>query len=237
MNANIFRTISCGMALGVALLLPIAAHAATAGQVTHLSGTLSVKKSDGSSKLLSVQSGVQEGDLLTTEAGTYARVKFVDGGEIVMRPGSQIKVAHYRYDEAQPKNDNVFIDLLKGGLRAVTGLIGKRNHDAVSFATATATIGIRGTHFGALLCKKEHDCDDVPTISGRPPRAGLHVDVADGAVLVRNRHGELLLVAGKFGLVRDGDTPPEGVPPEEGVQVTMPTTISQNNPSGMCQQQ
>lgn len=237
MNANVFRAISCGVALGLALLLPMSVHAATAGQVTHLSGTLSVKKSDGSSKLLSVKSDVQEGDVLSTEAGTYARVKFVDGGELVMRPGTQIKVANYRFDEAQPKNDNVFISLLKGGLRAVTGLVGKRNHDAVSFSAATATIGIRGTHFGALLCKKEHDCDDVQTISGHPPRVGLHVDVADGAVLVRNRHGDLLLVAGKFGWVPDDDKPPEGVPPEEGVQVTMPASISQNNPSGMCQQQ
>jgi len=33
-----------------------AAHAATAGQITHLSGTLSAKKPDGTSKLLSFTS-------------------------------------------------------------------------------------------------------------------------------------------------------------------------------------
>ena len=51
-----------------------AAHAATAGQVTHLSGTISVKRADGSSKLLSVKSEVQEGDTLATESETYARI-------------------------------------------------------------------------------------------------------------------------------------------------------------------
>lgn len=237
MNKNIFRMLASALVVSMAMFLSGAASAATAGQVTHLSGTLSVKKADGASKLLAVKSDVQEGDLLTTEAGTYARVKFVDGAEVVLRPGSQLKVASYKFNEAQPQNDNVFFSLLKGGLRAVTGLIGKRNHDAVSFSTATATIGIRGTHFGALICKEEHDCDDVPTVSGKRPGIGLHVDVAEGAVLVRNRHGQLLLVAGKFGHVRDADTPPENVPPEDGVQVTMPTTISQNDAPGLCQQQ
>ena len=43
--------------------------------------------------------------------------------------------------------------MLKGGLRAVTGLVGKRKRDAVSFGTTTATIGIRGVGKA-----KENEC-------------------------------------------------------------------------------
>ena len=50
------------------------AHAGVAGQITHLSGTLSAKRADGSSKLLSVKSEVLEGDMLSTETETYARI-------------------------------------------------------------------------------------------------------------------------------------------------------------------
>ena len=230
MKTCLLRVFAGGVAASLFLFYSGMSNAATAGQVTHLSGTLSVKKADGTAKLFSVNSDVQEGDLLSTEAGTYARVKFVDGGEVVLRPGSQLKVANYSYNETKPQNDSVFLSLLKGGLRAVTGLIGKRNHDAVSFSTATATIGIRGTHFGALLCN--NDCGGVLTVSGEPPENGLHVDVANGAVVVSNSAGSQVIEAGKFGFVRDASTAPAIVPPELGVRVTMPNSISNNRGSG-----
>jgi hypothetical protein len=47
------------------------AQAAPAGQITHLSGTLSAKRADGTAKLLSVKSEVMEGDTLGTESETY----------------------------------------------------------------------------------------------------------------------------------------------------------------------
>lgn len=206
--------------------LSTGAFAGTAGQVTHLSGTLSVTKADGSSKLLSIKSEVQEGDTITTEAETYARVKFIDGAEVVLRPGSQLKVESYAYQAAKPESDNMFLSMLKGGLRAVTGLIGKRNRDKVNVQTATATIGIRGTHFGALFC--QGDCAGVPTVTGRPPANGLHVDVADGAIILSNAAGQQLINTGQFGFVAASNVLPVIVPANQGIQVTMPQSISRN---------
>jgi hypothetical protein len=202
----------------------------TVGQVTHLSGTLTAKRADGSVKLFSTKSEVQEGDTLSTEQETYARIKFADGAEVVLRPGSQLKVANYAYDEAKPQSDNIVLNMLKGGFRAVTGLVGKRNRDKVSYSTSTATIGIRGTHFGALLC--QNDCGGIPTVSGKPPENGLHLDVADGAIVVRNAAGQLQINPGQFGFVQSANTAPVIVPPAQGIQVTMPSSISQNNASG-----
>lgn len=213
-----------------ALGLAAAAQAQQAGEVTHLSGTLSVKRADGATKLLSVKSVVQEGDLLTTEAETYARIKFADSSEVVLRPGSQLKVESYSFNQAKPEADNVVLSMLKGGLRAVTGLIGKRNREKVSFSTVTATIGIRGTHFGALLC--QGDCANVPTVTGQPPANGLHLDVADGAITVSNPAGQQQINAGQFGYVASNQTPPQVVPPQQGIQVTMPPAISQNKGAG-----
>ncbi|HEX8963160.1 MAG TPA: FecR domain-containing protein [Rhodocyclaceae bacterium] len=221
---------SAALLLILALGLAGWAQAETAGTVTHLAGILSVKRPDGSTKVLSVRSEVAQGDLLTTEADTYARIKFVDGAEIVMRPGTQIKIEKYAYVAAKPEQDNFALAMLKGGLRAVTGLLGKRNHDKVNFNTPTATIGIRGTHFGALMC--QNDCGSVQTTSGRPPANGLHLDVADGAIVVRNGAGQVQLSAGQFGFVASPNTAPMTVPPQEGIRVTMPTSISQNKGSG-----
>lgn len=227
-HAGMIRTLVAAVAAGC-FCIPVAL-AATAGQITHLSGTLSVKKADGSSKLLAVKSDVAEGDTLTTEAETYARIKFNDGGEVVLRPGTQLKIESYAYNAAKPESDNIVMNMFKGGLRAVTGLIGKRNREKVTFATETATIGIRGTHFGALLC--QNDCGGVPTTSGTPPANGLHVDVTSGVISLSNKAGTIQLSPGQFGYVVDADTAPVPVPPGQGVQVTMPSSISKDKADG-----
>lgn len=206
------------------------AFAATAGYVTHLSGLLTATRPDGTSKLLAVKSEVLEGDTLTTEAETYARVKFTDGGEVVLRPGSQLKIEAYSYNAAKPEADNVVMSMFKGGLRAVTGLLGKRNKEKVSFTTNTATIGIRGTHFGALLC--QGDCGGIPTATGAPPPDGFHVDVAVGAVVVTNQAGQQQINAGQFGYVAGPTSAPQIVPPQQGIQVTMPSNIAQDKAGG-----
>lgn len=206
------------------------ALAAPAGEITHLSGILSVKRADGASKILAVKSQVDEGDTLTTEKDTYARIKFIDGAEVVLRPDSQFKVESYRYEEAKPAGDNIFVSLLKGGLRSVTGLVGKRNKEKIAYQTPTATIGIRGTHFGALICKG--DCTNLQTPNGDPPADGLHLDVAAGIISATNPAGTLDFSAGQFGYVRDANTPPQLVPPEQGFRVTMPSSIAVNRGFG-----
>ncbi len=218
------------VALALGLAWSPVAHAATAGQVTHLSGTLSAKRADGTSKLLSVKSEVLEGDTLGTESETYARVKFADGGEVVLRPGTQLKIESYAYNAARPESDNIVMNMFKGGLRAVTGLVGKRSREKVSFHTETATIGIRGTHFGALLC--QNDCGGVPTTGGQPPPNGLHVDVTNGAITMSNAAGTVQINAGQFGFVPNANTQPTIVPPQQGIQVTMPNSIAQDKGGG-----
>lgn len=204
--------------------------AAPAAEVTHLSGILSVKKADGTAKILSVKSAVDEGDVLTTETDTYVRLKFVDGGEVVLRPNSQLKVQRYRYEEAKPEEDGILVGLLKGGLRAATGMVGKRNKEKVSYQTPTATIGIRGTHFGALQCSG--DCGGIPTPAGQPLPDGLHVDVASGTISISNGAGTFTFDAGQFAFVPGINLPPELVPPERGIRVTMPGCIATNRGDG-----
>jgi len=212
-----------------AWVAPAAAQSSQIGTVTHLSGVLVAKKADGATRLLGVQSAVAEGETLITEQATYARVKFADDAELVLRPSSQLKIESYRFANAQPEKDSMLLSLLKGGLRSVTGLIGKRSRDNVKFSTSTSTIGIRGTNFGMLLC--QNDCGSIPTPSG-PPDNGLHVDVSDGSITLTNNAGQQVLTAGQFGFVRDANTAPVIVPPGRGIQVTMPPSISRNAGSG-----
>lgn len=207
----------------------VPAPSSVAGTVTHLSGLLRSRSKTGVNRVLAVKSEVMQGDTLITEQDTYARVKFSDDGEVVLRPGTQLAIEAYAYDAVAPAKDNIILSLLKGGMRAVTGLAGQRNHDVVKVNTPTATIGIRGTHFGALFC--QNDCGGVPTPSGKTPVNGLHVDVAQGAIVLTNPGGTQVFAAGQFGYVASPSSPPIIVPPAQGVQVKMPTFISLNSNS------
>lgn len=132
----------------VALGAPGAAHAGKqAGTVVNLNGPLVAKKSDGTVKVLAVKSVVEEGDVLVTEKATYARIRFTDDSEITLRPNTQFRIDSFNFEESKPEKDSATFNLVKGGLRAVTGSLGKRNNERFGMNTPTATIGIRGTTF------------------------------------------------------------------------------------------
>jgi hypothetical protein len=114
--------------------------------VQHLSGTLSVQRPDGSVRILSQKSEVNPGDILSTQRESYAQINFTDGSSMTMRPDTQLKLEQYNFVQERPQEDSSFMRLVKGGLRTVTGLVGKRgNQDAYKIGTNTATIGIRGS--------------------------------------------------------------------------------------------
>jgi len=219
LRKNRLPAASLGLLLGLAALLPDAAFAA-AGAVTHLSGAVVARRGDGQSQILSVKSEVREGDVIATADNSYARVKFGDGTEVVLRPNTQIKVEAFKFEEQKPREDNVLLSLLKGGLRSVTGLLAKRNPENFRVQSPTATIGIRGTNFGALFC--QNDCAGVPGGGGKPPANGLHVDVSDGAIIVSNAGGSREFKVGEFGFVQSSQSPPVQVPAGQATPVALP---------------
>ena len=154
--------------------------AGPAGTVTHLSGPLFAKKADGTVKTLGVNSTVEIGDTLITEKKTYARIKFPDNSEVTLRPNSQFKIDQYFFDQAKPKEDKAAFSVIKGGLRAVTGQIGKRfQGDNYKMSTPMAVVGIRGTIFEIRISDL-----DTGGIS-----KGLYLFVPEGNITVSNSAG------------------------------------------------
>jgi len=147
--------------------------AASAGEVAHLSGTLSAQRSNGSILVLGVKSGVEEGDVLTTQRDSYAQINFADGSSVLMRPLSQLRVEAFSFTQDKPQADNLFMRLLKGGLRTVTGLVGKRgNQDAYRIGTPVASIGIRGSIGETAHC--DPNCEGVFPGGGNLPPGTSH---------------------------------------------------------------
>ena len=211
--------------LGVASFFASAVVFAAAGSVTHLSGTLAVVKADGSLRILSQKSDIQSGDTLNTQQETYAQIKFEDGGQITLKPNTSVKINSFNFIQAEPQQDSFLFNLVKGGLRAVTGLVGKRGDaDAYKLATATATIGVRGTTYGADDCTRENSCPGM--------EAAVYISVTDGEVVATNDAGSANFLAGQFGMIDSRDRRPRFLSTDPGLQFTPPATFIQSITTG-----
>ncbi|MGH8689346.1 MAG: FecR family protein [Burkholderiales bacterium] len=206
------------------LALPLAALGQD-GRVTQLSGTLSVKRPDGTVRILSRQSEIREGDTLNTERDSYAQVRFADGGTVTLKPLTAVRLDQFRISKDHPEKEAFALRLLKGGLRAVTGGIGKRKPENEEMTTETATVGVRGTTFSLDDCVNERGGE----CAGLAP--AVYVGVADGEVVVRNGAGELALGAGQFSQIAPGERPLfRSTNP--GLQFAPPATFIQSILSG-----
>lgn len=195
MISNPRRTTAIKLTLVLMVLLAPISSAwgdVPAGTVTHLSGPLMVTKADGSVRALYINSAVEEGDLLTTEKRTYASIKMRDNSSITLLPNTHFKVERFAFDEDRPREDRSFYVLIRGGMRTITGLIGKRGDmDSYRMTTPTAVAGVRGTGYAATFCQQ--DCGELPD--------GLYVEVFEGVIIVYNKAGSQIYTVGQFGYV------------------------------------
>lgn len=194
------------------------AYAAAAGVVAHLSGSLSAQSPDGATRIMSQRSAVNQGDTLTTQSDSYAQVNFTDGSSITLRPNTTVKVETYRFTRDKPQEDGKFLQLVKGGLRTVTGLIGRRgNQDAYRIGTNQATIGIRGSSGDTLECSA--GCAGVTPTSGKL-KPGTYHATHTGAYLVQNKAGAVTVGEGRVAYVQDAKTPPVLLPKDPGLSLS-----------------
>ena len=143
----------CGLLLlGV---VSTSALAQLAGEVEFTRGVGFAQAPGQSARILGKGLPLKEGDRLTTSEGGIAIIKLQDGTRMTVRPNSEMVIQQYRFKDAATPDNSMVMQLLRGGFRAITGLISKSAPDAARVVTKTATIGIRGTDFDARLCTNE----------------------------------------------------------------------------------
>ena len=138
-------------------------------------GSLVAIAHDGTRRLLATGGPLYAGDTIESAADAHAVVAFRDHTRITLQPATRVRIDDFVYDRANPDEGRFRLSLVKGALRAFTGLIGKANPKHAVFRTPTATIGIRGTGFDYCI-----DCDgDTPdTGAGADPG---NADAAPGS--------------------------------------------------------
>ncbi len=117
----------------------------TAGTIGNVSGSVSVLQ--GSQiRPARVRMELLPGDRVVTGPGGYAEIKLRDDTVLAMGPDSRIRISRFRFSP-DTKSGNMLLTVIKGALRVTTGLIGRRDPDAVQIRTIVGTVGLRGTQF------------------------------------------------------------------------------------------
>lgn len=158
-------------------------HAEPVGRVLVAVGDTSALR-DGAVVRLTRGAEVQTGDTLRVGEASNMQVRFTDEGITALRSNSEFRIDDYKFEE-KTNIGKSFFSLVKGGMRAITGLIGRYNRDNYAVKAATATIGIRGTHF--VLAQCAGDCFNK---DGSQADDGLFGGVTDGRIAVTNQAGE-----------------------------------------------
>ena len=183
-----------------AFLGPVA-YADVAGHVQFVNGNVQLSSASGPARSLQKGDAVREGDTLTSAAAASAQIRMQDGGMVAVRSETQLKFDQFVFNGKQDGTERSFFSLLKGGFRAVTGLVGQLNKTNYRIVTPVATIGIRGTDHETFLI--------VPgSALAQLAPAGAYSKVNVGETTLTTNQGSINVTPNQMGFAAGLNQPP-----------------------------
>lgn len=136
--------------LALLALLFLTELAYASALVTTAVGSTQVATGPAPARPLRTGDRVNQGDTVITGAQSSLVLKFDDGQVTALTANSRMTVTNFSYTPASG-GGSMLLSLISGGMRAITGLIGKTNPNRVTVRAGAATIGIRGTDFTIVV--------------------------------------------------------------------------------------
>lgn len=90
--------------------------------------------------------GVRETAQLSTGANGAASVLLKDGTVLTMGPNTTVDLRRFSFDSTTQEG-HFALDLIKGSVRVITGLLARINPELFKVHTPTSVVGVRGTDF------------------------------------------------------------------------------------------
>src|SRR5438552_2776492 len=134
----------------VAAAGPVCAQGTEAGRFLSVVGDVRVGREGAPQRAAQRAAEFYEGESIVTAAGALAQLRMTDGALMSVRGDTEIKLERFSYAGEQDRNASFLMSVLKGGLRTITGVIGRQNRERYGITTATVTIGVRGTDFAIV---------------------------------------------------------------------------------------
>ncbi len=214
--------------LAASMLVPSLASAQeAAGRVLIAVGNVTVVRG---AERIAAQRGteVRTGDTIQVGAQSNTQLRLTDDSIISLRPDTTFRLTEYAFAGKKPEEQRAFYNLVAGGVRTVTGAIGKLRQDNYGMKTDTATIGIRGTHFSLVECN--NSCRN-PDGSAAPN--GTYGGVTDGRISVSNQAGETVFGSDQFFQVASATSAPQQlIAPPQFLRDTLEGRSRNQRPAG-----
>jgi hypothetical protein len=188
-NDSVFPKSLLAAALSAAFPNYVLAQAAA--RIDFAVGQVTAQGADGRARALTKGAEVGVGETVNTQNGR-AQMRFSDGAYVSLQPQTEFKIDSYAFEGRGSPNENAVMSLIKGGMRTITGLIGRTNRNGYRLRTSTATVGIRGTEYSVT-----YDAGGSVTMF-----------VANGAIAVSNRSGTTVVPGGTSINIANEDSPP-----------------------------
>ena len=180
--AFLTSTAAAVLFLFAAALAPASAVAAShAAKIIYAIGDVSATDASGSRRSVKRGDFIASGDTVVTGKGR-AQLKLTDGSFIALNPQTEYAFEDYSYDDAAPSRSRSFFNLVRGGVRLVTGAIARSNRSGWRLRTSVATIGIRGSggYFRYLTPDSLRINVDFGGFTATDPDTGLESDLGPG---------------------------------------------------------
>jgi len=118
--------------------------------VTSITGPVQVQSANAPAHALRLGDVVRQGDTVSTGPAASAVLRFEDGQITALSANSRMTISTYTFN-SQGQTGSVLLSLLAGGMRAISGLIGKNSPQNVTYKAQSVTIGIRGTDTDVVI--------------------------------------------------------------------------------------
>jgi len=193
MNTTKYIAVFIDIFLATSLTLCVqVSYAGVAGHAQFVSGQVQITSASGKVRSLKKADVVNESDTLTTAKDSSAQIKMLDGGLVAVRPDSQLKFDSFVFTGEEDGNERSFFSLLRGGFRAITGLVGHKNKANYRITTAGATIGVRGTDHETFVVVPGSDMAAIAP-------AGTYNKVNVGETVMTTEKGTLNILPNQMG--------------------------------------
>jgi FecR protein len=192
---------------------------AAAGKFQFVTGDVLIKSQNNQESRAAKGSEVNQGDTIVSGKSGFAQLIMEDGGKLAVKADSQIKIETFTYNGKEDGNERALFALVKGGLRAVTGEIGRTNKQNYLIKTPSATIGIRGT---------DHDAYYIPVPAAGEKALGVpgtYDKVNSGATILSTEKGQVIVPPGRVGFAGGASSVPVLLPDKADMPVAATPTF------------
>src|SRR5687768_14669258 len=175
MSVSLYQRTALAIAVSACFPATVLANAA---RVDLAVGNVTATGPDGRSRPLTRGAEISEGDTVNTQQGR-AQLRFADGAYMSLQPQTEFKIEEFRFAGKEDGKSGIVMNLIKGGMRTITGLIGRTNRHSYKLKTEVATIGIRGTEYSVQYGNS------------------IEVFCAGGSINLENQGGSLTISGGQ----------------------------------------